>query len=121
MKIKLLTRFPAGGRAHFAAQILITMTRIMLLLIVTLTHVAADGFSQKISFHARKQPIQQVLKTIERQSGYLFLYDEQDVPESRTVTARVRNASLDQVLETVFRDMPVSYKIFQRNIVVKRM
>jgi TonB-linked SusC/RagA family outer membrane protein len=121
MKIKLLTRFPAGGRAHFAAQILITMTRIMLLLIVTLTHVAADGFSQKISFHARKQPIQQVLKTIERQSGYLFLYDEQDVPESRTVTARVRNASLDQVLETVFRDMPVSYKIFQRNIVVKRI
>lgn len=121
MKINPFPRRKVGERAHFAAQILITMTRIMLLLIITLTHVTGEGFSQKISFHAKNVPLQSVIRTIEQQTGYLFLYDELDLPESRTVSVKVKNASIDQVLQTVFKDMPLSYKIFQRNIVLKKI
>ncbi|QRR01281.1 TonB-dependent receptor [Dyadobacter sandarakinus] len=108
-------------RPYLAAKILMAMTRIMLLLLVTLAHVAADGFSQKISLHARNVPLSHVLKTIEKQTSYLFLYDRLDLPASQKVSVRVKNADIDHALGEIFRDMPVSYKIFNQNIVLKKV
>lgn len=121
MKINLLTRLPVGRQAHFAGRILRTMTRILLLLTITLSHVTADGFSQKFSFHAKNAPLKVVMRNIEKQTGYLFLYDELDLPQAKNVSVRFKNASIDDILATVFKDMPLSYRIFQRNIVLKKV
>jgi len=121
MKINLLPRFPAGGRAHIVAQTMKIMTRILLLLIVTLSHVTADGFSQKISFQAKNVPLQTAMRNIEQRTGYLFLYDELDLPAAKKVSVKLKNGSIDELLSAVFKDMPLSYKIFQRNIVLKKV
>jgi TonB-linked SusC/RagA family outer membrane protein len=113
---------PAGRkRLYLAAKILSAMTRIMLVLIVTLSHVAANGLAQKISLNAKNVPLSSVLKTIEQQTSYLFLYDKLDLPESQKVSVRVRNAEIDEALNAVLRDLPVSYKIFNQNIVLKKV
>jgi TonB-linked SusC/RagA family outer membrane protein len=121
MKINFLSVLCGYQQASLPAKIVTIMTRILFLLVVTLTQVTADGYSQKISFHARNLPVENVLKTIEKQSGYLFLYDKLDLPESQKVSLRVRNASIDQALTTLFQDLPLTYKIFNQNIVVKKV
>jgi TonB-linked SusC/RagA family outer membrane protein len=121
MKINFLPCHAGRKQACFAAKILIVMTRIMLLLVIALTHVFAEGFGQKISINAKGVPVEHVLKTIEKQTHYLFLYNESDLQESEKVSLKIRNASIDQALKALFKDIPVSYKIFNQNIVLKKV
>lgn len=86
----------------------------------TLSQVTAIGFSQKISLDERNVPIEAALKAIEKQTDYLFLYDKLDLPTSRKVTLTIKNASIDQTLDKLFQDLPLSYKIFKKNIVIKK-
>ena len=100
-------------------KLLLTMKLIALLLVVTLTQVWAVGYSQNISLNMRNVPIEAALKAIERQSQYLFLYDRLDLPATARVSLSIEKGTIDETLRQVFRGLPLSYRIFNKSIVIR--
>lgn len=90
-----------------------------LLLIVTLTQVSASVFSQQITLNEKRAPLEKVLDIIKKQSGYQIFYQDQDLLKATPVTIQATNASLQQVLDETFANQPLSYKIFDKTVVIK--
>ncbi len=102
-------------------QFLLVMKLTTLLLIITLVQVSASGFGQKISLNEKNTPIKEVIQTIEKQSGYTFFYDTRDLPKVR-VTISLKNASIDEALKEIFKDIPLTtYKIVKNNVVITKV
>ena len=76
--------------------------RIMKLTTIILLSVclaaSAGGFSQTITLHEEKVPIQKIFREIWKQSGYQFVYTDQILKGAKPVTINVREAALDKVL-----------------------
>lgn len=120
MKIKFLLRRGKSYRLAIPAKLLLTMKLVTLLLMATLSQVTAIGYSQKISLDKRNVSIETAFKAIESQTDYLFLYDKLDLPTSSLVSVRIKDATIDQTLNQLFQNLPLSYKIFKKNIVIKK-
>lgn len=101
-------------------KLVLTMKLMTFFMIITLTQVWAEGYSQKISLNKQAASIETVLKAIEQQSEYLFLYDKNDLPASARVSVKVINGTIEETLKQLFQDLPLSFKIFDKNIVLRK-
>ncbi|WP_028786410.1 TonB-dependent receptor [Terrimonas ferruginea] len=84
-------------------------------------NVSARGFGQdKISLSVKKTEISSILRTIEKQTSYRFLYNDmlQDIRDK--VTIRVTDADLNDVLQTLLERTRLSYQLMDNNLVVIR-
>jgi TonB-linked SusC/RagA family outer membrane protein len=97
-------------------KILLVMKLTTFLLIIALVHASAKGFSQ-ITLHENNAPLEKVLKSIEKQSGYTFLLDVNNVKVDG-ITIDVKNASVEKALEACFKDQPVNFKIVKNNVFI---
>ena len=84
--------------------------------IYTLFAVEADSQNAKVSIQANGFSIQKVMREIERQTDYLFVYDKNEVDVNRRVSVDVNNESVSEVLNRVFEGTGVSYKVVGKNI-----
>jgi TonB-linked SusC/RagA family outer membrane protein len=111
-----------GRRSFLCAspQLILTMKLITLLLVATFSQVWANGFSQKITLNEKNVPLELALTSIEKQTKYLFLYDKLDLPKGLKVSLNIRNANIDQTLNQLLKDVPLSYKVFGNNIVLRK-
>ena len=105
------------GNNRKSRQIFRVMKLVAFLLIVAL-HLNAKGFSQ-ITLSEKDAPLEKVFKVIENQSGYVFFYDYAWLQQAKTVSIKVRRASLTDVLNECFLDQPLTYIIVGKTIVVK--
>src|SRR5882672_6272622 len=83
----------------------------MLLLTIATLQVQATGFAQTVTLSFRNTPLNKVFNEIRRQTGYTFLYTDEQLSIAKTVTLQVKDASLDKVLEQCFRDQPLTYTV----------
>ncbi|UOR03903.1 TonB-dependent receptor [Hymenobacter aerilatus] len=81
--------------------------------------VHAAGFAQTITLTEKNAPLDRVLRDIQRQSSYTFLYNTQMVRAARPVTLSVRNAPLEQVLAQVMAEQALTYTISGNSIIIK--
>lgn len=91
-----------------------------LMLIIALVQASAKGYSQKITVHEKGASLASVLQTIKNQTGYVFISNNYDL-ENTHVSIDVKNASLDDALKSCFKDLPLSYKIVDKTIVLGRL
>jgi len=96
------------------------MKLLAFLMSVVLTQVWATGYSQKISLEKRNVSLEAVLKAIERQTKYFFLYDKLDLPPGQKVSLYIHNGSIEETLDRLFAGLPLSYRIFNKNVVVRK-
>jgi hypothetical protein len=80
--------------------------------------VSANGYSQ-FSISEKNAPLSKVFKVIEKQSDYVFFYDYKWLEEARTVSIKMKNAALSEVLDMCFQAQPLTYSIIGKTIVVK--
>ncbi|AQG78275.1 SusC/RagA family TonB-linked outer membrane protein [Spirosoma montaniterrae] len=72
----------------------------------------------RISLNAANRPLDQLLKDIERQSGYTFLYSTERLRAvRRTMTAT--NQSLQQVLTDLITPLGMTYELVGRQIILR--
>lgn len=90
----------------------------LIILFFTL-NVSANGFGQeKISLRAKKTEIGGVLRTIEKQSNYRFLYND-DLEDIRTrVSINVKEAGISEVLSILLNRTRLFYQIMENNLIV---
>lgn len=79
----------------------------------------AEGFGQTVTVNVDKVPIARVFNIIEKQSDFVFFFDQSLIAKGEKVTVRSRNRPLKEVLEECFRNQPFTYSIVGSIIVVK--
>lgn len=89
-----------------------------LLLIISFTHVSGKALSQ-INLRQNNVTLTTVVRAIEAQSGYVFVYDEGKITFG-TVSVNLVNASIEEALKACFKNSPLSYRIVDKNIVLQR-
>ena len=94
------------------------MKLITLFIIAACLQVSAGVFAQQITLSKKNAPLSEVFKSIQRQSGYQFFY-KGDLLEGANVTVEVRNGTLTQAMDAALKDLPLSYTVSEKIIVIK--
>jgi len=92
----------------------------ILICIVGLTGSFASGYSQqaKLNVNVQNMTVKDVLKQIEDQSGYAFMYNASRIDIYRTIDLHVEERSVEDILKMIFAGDDVSYKVMDRHIII---
>ncbi|TZF82819.1 TonB-dependent receptor [Pedobacter sp. BS3] len=88
------------------------------LLTIACMQVSAVAVSQKISITKNNASLESVFKDIRKQSGYLFLYNDELLEHAKPVSISVKQVSLDEALKACFVGQPFTYNLVEKTIVV---
>lgn len=100
--------------------ILLTMKLTVILLIAVVLQVSAKGYSQQLTINEKDIAVTRLLQIIEEKTDYHFLYDKLELKNVVIKHVSVNNASVEFILNECFKDLPLSYKIVRKTILVKR-
>jgi TonB-linked SusC/RagA family outer membrane protein len=115
--MNLIARRKARLRPH--SKTFLIMKLAVVLLLMTCLHANAEGLGQNITLSERNVPLKKVLNAIKRQSGCSFFYEDKMLERSRPVTVNIQNQPLEQALEIVFRDQPLTFQILGKVIALR--
>jgi len=89
-------------------------------LLAALTHLSASVYAQqtKLSISLKDATVRDVLKTIESQSEFFFLYKNENIDVNRTVNVDVKGKSVEYLLDQIFKGTTVTYEVVNRQIVL---
>lgn len=103
---------------YLSTKMLQRMKLIAVLLFVCCLQVSAASFAQQVTLSEKNAPLEKVFRAIRQQTGYMFIYNDQQLQKAKKVTINVKNAALQQVLQQCFADQPLTYSIQEKVIVV---
>ncbi|MBV9962282.1 MAG: TonB-dependent receptor [Parafilimonas sp.] len=91
----------------------------IILLLFCVFHASADGFGQQtLTLKYDNTGIADVLNSIEKQTNYRFLYNN-DLPDiKKKININVQNAELKAVLDKIFNGTMLSYQFMENNLVI---
>lgn len=87
-------------------------------LLVVFLNVSAHGVGQHISLNAKEEPLIKVIKELKRQTGYTFAYSKLVIQKAQPVTISISNAGLDQAMNMLLRNQPLTYTIVDNTVVI---
>lgn len=100
--------------------IFLAMKLTSILLFAAFLQVSAKSYTQTVTLNMQNAQLEKVLKEIEKQTKFIFFYENGLLQNAKLVTISVSEGSLDQTLSLCFRDQPYEYKIVKTTIFVKR-
>ena len=65
--------------------------------------------------------ISEALKVIEQQTGYLFVYNPEEIPLGETVKLSLKDASINETLTAVFSGKSIKWEINDKNIILNKV
>lgn len=74
--------------------------------------------SLRVSIHANQEQAKEVIKQIEEQTDYLFVYNHDKVNLNSTVTIQANNETVAKVLNQMFAGTDIIYAIQGNNILL---
>ena len=98
---------------------LMIMKLTAIFLLAACLQVSASGYGQKISLSQKNVTLEKIFREIRKQSGYSFLYNNQQLEKVKKVTVEVKDASIEDVLDICFKEQTLTYTIVEKTIVVK--
>lgn len=84
----------------------------------TINLYASTYGQQVINIKAKKMALSEVLTSIEKQTSYRFLYSNDLANIKNTVTINAKNATLAEILPTLFTGTGLTYQMMENNLVV---
>lgn len=83
---------------------------------------AKNSYAQavKVSLNIENQPIQKILEVIEEQTEFRFMYDATVVDVHQRKSIRCKDQPVTKILDDIFKDSGISYKIDDRQIALSR-
>ena len=114
-----MNSFLTAVKKPFTPNVLLIMKLTAALLLFCTLQVSANGFGQeKINLRVKKTAIGGVLRSIEKQTNYRFLYNN-DLKEMKDkVSINVENAPLEEVLNLILHRTRLLYQMMENNLVV---
>ena len=100
-------------------KFLIVMKIITFLLFITIMQVSASTHAQNINLSETNAPLVKLFGEIKTQTGYNFLYTDDILKVAKPVSIKVTSAKVEDVLDQIFANQPLTYTISNNTIVVK--
>jgi TonB-dependent starch-binding outer membrane protein SusC len=98
---------------------LLAMKLTAIILLVACLQVSAGGLAQEVTLSLKNAPLETVFKQIKKQSGYSFIYLKRNLENTRPVSIEMRSASIEAVLNFIFKDQPLTYTISGKYIAIR--
>ncbi|MGL4292026.1 MAG: SusC/RagA family TonB-linked outer membrane protein [Bacteroidales bacterium] len=80
--------------------------------------IPAQALAGNITLQVKNKPLSEILKQIESQSGYSFLYNKQLVNVEQKQSIQVKEEALDKTLNTILAGKNIGYRISGKQIVL---
>lgn len=107
-----------GKSQNLKRKIIMQINLISLFLLLALMQVYATAHSQ-ITLHEKDATLESILKSIEKQSGYVFFYDDKDLKDVRA-SVNVNNVSIEAALFESLKNKDLTFKIDQKDVLIKK-
>jgi TonB-linked SusC/RagA family outer membrane protein len=93
-----------------------------ILFCIAFSAIAENVNSQNANVTLKKQnvPVSEILKEIEEQSDYLFIYNKQNVDVNRRASINVSSRPISSVLKKLFSDTDIIYAVESKHIVLTK-
>jgi len=100
-------------------QTLLVMKLICCFLFTIIFSARAMTTYSQVTIKATNMPLEQVLKDIRKQSGYVFFYDGKDISGIQ-VNLNVQNATIEIALDACLKNQPITYGIEDKTVFLKK-
>ncbi|WP_461533316.1 TonB-dependent receptor [Sinomicrobium sp.] len=92
-----------------------------LLLCLTIVRISAwapSAYGQQVKLEQKKISLKEVLSNIEKQTDYIFFYNNKIVNEQLKINVSINSNDIKKVLKTVLRNTDIKFSILSRSIVL---
>lgn len=111
--IRCLLRQTRDGNSFLIMKLTIVLT--ILLSISAFGEVA----SQNVSLKCENVLLREVFKSLKQQTGYLFVFNEEELDKAARVSVDINNSTLAKALDRVLLGLPYTYEIIDDMVVIK--
>lgn len=80
--------------------------------------MASSVYSQEISVSFSATPLKEVLKAIEKQSEYTFVYNNNLVDANKRVSVEAKKSGIKPVMDQILKNTGYEYKIVEKQIII---
>ncbi|EFK56715.1 TonB-dependent receptor [Sphingobacterium spiritivorum] len=91
-----------------------------LFLCLMLCHIYSSAYSQNINLSFKNEKLGKVLRSISQQSGYRIFYNSELLKGTKPVSIDIKAGTLNKVLDLVFVDQPLNYRLEGKSIRISR-
>jgi hypothetical protein len=109
---------PVCKRRHGITKTLLVMKLTSILLLGACLQVAARVHSQTVSFSGQHVPLEKIFAVVEKQTGYVFFFDESILKDAKLVSIRAENYSLQLFLNCVLNDQSLKFSLQNKTIII---
>src|SRR5699024_4416989 len=79
-------------------------------LLLACLQVSAATYAQSVSISGKNMSLSKVFNKIRKQTGYNFIYADENLSEALTVSLHAENMPLREILDYCFAHQPLTYK-----------
>jgi TonB-linked SusC/RagA family outer membrane protein len=99
---------------------ILIMKLTLLLTLLTLVNAAGSVYSQSkgLTLSMKNATLQEVFNKIEDQSKFKFFYQNEQIDVNRTVSVNVEGAKVEDVLDKLFANANIKYRVLEDNLVL---
>jgi TonB-linked SusC/RagA family outer membrane protein len=105
-------------KMQFTKLLLVMKLTAILLLSACITASAKTG-AQTITLNEKNASLETVLKQIQKQTGYQFIYTVDVIQKAKPISIAVKSAAVETVLALCFKNQPLDYNIIDKLVVIK--
>src|ERR1700712_652750 len=111
---KIFTESKFRWHNHARLKLIRIMKLTCALIMLVIIQVSAKTYAQKINIEVQKAPLEDVLYTLQQQSGYDFIYSSPLIKTAAPVSLSLKNVSIVQALDKIFTGQPLVYLIAKK-------
>lgn len=106
-------------RFFYPNKIILTV-KLCIALIFSFIQVHAAVLAQKATIQVKNASMLEVFESLQKQTGYDFLYVLEDLKGAKPITLHYKDAPIETILQSVFLHQPLGYTIKNDMVLVKR-
>ncbi|MGQ8335802.1 SusC/RagA family TonB-linked outer membrane protein [Sunxiuqinia sp. A32] len=120
---KKLTLVKERSSIAYKQLFLVMKLTVFLIVFSVATVIASIGHSQetKLTVQLKNASLGEILNTIEDNSNYYFMFNNQLIDLSKRFDFEVENKTIDEILNLLFMKTGIDYKIYDRQIVLSSL
>lgn len=116
-KIKIISSI--GDIVHRKPNYL-SMKLAITLMFASVFQASAFTYGQTVTLKKKNVSMTNVLKDIQKQSGYNIFYDSSFFPSNLSVSVDFNKKPFDKALESLLKDYAIDYNIVDKNVILRR-
>ena len=109
-----------GPLSPFIKKSLLVMRMVSFLILFLAIHVSATVYSQqtRLSMDLKSVTIRNILRQIEDQTEYKFIFQSERLDVDRKVSIKVEQESVETILDQLFKREGIDYVITDKNLII---